>query len=93
MTKPRLDTPAWNDRGHRPWPDQSGINMQEASLYQPKDSGMSPFFDVLSKSRKQLLQSPSPVEQHFIEAVQEVKKLEKSQPRSARRRGTREKDV
>ena len=30
------------------------------------------------KFRKQMLEKPSPVERHFIEAIQEVKKLEKS---------------
>lgn len=32
--------------------------------------------------RKQMLDAPSPVERHFIEAVREVKKLEKGKPRS-----------
>ena len=32
------------------------------------------------KFRKQWLEEPSPVERHFIEAVQEVKKLEKKKP-------------
>ncbi len=34
------------------------------------------------KFRKQVLEEPSPVEQHFIEAVREVKQLEKGQPRN-----------
>jgi len=33
------------------------------------------------KFRKQALEAPSPVERHFIEAVKEVKKLEKKKPR------------
>jgi hypothetical protein len=37
------------------------------------------------KFRKQMLEEPSPVERHFIEAVKEVKKLEKSKPRNARK--------
>lgn len=36
------------------------------------------------KFRKQILEEPSPVEGHFIEAVQEVKKLEKKKPRNTR---------
>ncbi|MDQ7837141.1 MAG: virulence RhuM family protein [Thermodesulfobacteriota bacterium] len=35
--------------------------------------------------RKQMLEEPSPVERHFIEAVKEVKKLEKSKPRNTRK--------
>ena len=34
------------------------------------------------KFRKQMLEEPTPVERHFIEAVREVKKLEKDKPRS-----------
>jgi hypothetical protein len=34
------------------------------------------------KFRKQILEEPTPVERHFIEAVREVKKLEKGKPRS-----------
>lgn len=37
------------------------------------------------KYRKQMLDAPSTVERHFIEAVQEVKKLEKSKPRNTRK--------
>lgn len=41
------------------------------------------------KFRKQILEEPTPVERHFIEAVREVKELEKGKPRSAKnkRRG------
>jgi hypothetical protein len=34
------------------------------------------------KFRKQMLGEPTPVERHFIEAIREVKKLEKDKPRS-----------
>jgi hypothetical protein len=34
------------------------------------------------KFRKQMLEEPTPVERHFIEAIREVKKLEKDKPRS-----------
>ena len=34
---------------------------------------------------KQLLESPSLVEKHFIEAVKEVKKIEKRKPRNTRK--------
>jgi len=37
------------------------------------------------KFRKQMLEEPSPVERHFIEAVKEVKRLEKSRPRNTRK--------
>ena len=37
------------------------------------------------KFRKQMLEGPSPVERHFVEAVQEVKKLEKGKARDVRR--------
>jgi len=37
------------------------------------------------KFRKRAMEEPSPVEQHFIEAVQEVKKLEKGKSRNARK--------
>ena len=36
------------------------------------------------KFRKQMLEEPTPVERHFIEAVQEVKKLEKVKPGSTK---------
>lgn len=38
------------------------------------------------KFRKQMLEKPSPVESHFIEAIQEVKKLEKSKALKARKK-------
>ena len=38
------------------------------------------------KFRKQMLEEPSPVERHFVEAVQEVKQLEKGKPRTTRNR-------
>jgi hypothetical protein len=34
------------------------------------------------KFRKQMLEEPTPVERHFMEAVREVKKLQKGKPRS-----------
>jgi hypothetical protein len=37
------------------------------------------------KFRRQMLEEPSPVERHFIEAVKEVKKLEKNKPRGTRK--------
>ena len=37
------------------------------------------------KFRKQILEEPSPVERHFIEAVQEVKNLEKGKARCTRK--------
>ena len=37
------------------------------------------------KFRKQLLDEPSPVEKHFIKAVKEIKKLEKSKPQNTRK--------
>jgi hypothetical protein len=37
------------------------------------------------KFRKRILEEPSPVERHFIEAIQEVKKLEKSKTRTTRK--------
>jgi hypothetical protein len=36
------------------------------------------------KFRKQILEEPSSVDRHFIEAVKAVKKLEKSRPRNTR---------
>jgi len=36
------------------------------------------------KFRTKMLESPSPIERHFIEAVKEVKKLEKKKPRTTR---------
>jgi hypothetical protein len=38
------------------------------------------------KFRKQMIEEPSPVEQHFIEAVRELKRLEKSKTRNTRKR-------
>jgi hypothetical protein len=38
------------------------------------------------KFRKQILEELSPVERHFIEAVQEVKQLEKGKPRTTHKR-------
>jgi hypothetical protein len=45
-----------------------------------------------TKFRKRILEEPSPVERHFIEAVMDLKKLEKSKPRSIRttRKGKKE---
>lgn len=43
------------------------------------------------KFRKQMQEEPSPVERHFLEAVQEVKKLEKSKSRNARKPRKKEK--
>ncbi len=37
------------------------------------------------KFRKQMLEEPTPVERHFIEAIREVKKLERSKPASAKK--------
>jgi hypothetical protein len=38
------------------------------------------------KFRKQMLEEPTPVERHFIEAIREVKKLEKGKPASAKKK-------
>jgi len=38
------------------------------------------------KFRKQMLEKPSLVERHFIEAIQEVKKLEKNKALKARKK-------
>ena len=38
------------------------------------------------KFRKQLLEAPSPVERHFIEAVREVKELEKRKPANGKKK-------
>lgn len=38
------------------------------------------------KFRKQMLDAPSPVERHFIEAVREVKELEKGEPASSKKK-------
>ncbi|RKX58257.1 MAG: hypothetical protein DRP28_05200 [Thermodesulfobacteriota bacterium] len=43
------------------------------------------------KFRKQMLEEPSPVERHFIEAVQEVRQLEKGKARTVRKREKRKK--
>ncbi|RLB90387.1 MAG: hypothetical protein DRH50_12435, partial [Deltaproteobacteria bacterium] len=43
------------------------------------------------KFRKQMLEEPSPVERHFIEAVQEVKQLEKGKARTTHKRKKRKK--
>ncbi|MEJ5377488.1 MAG: virulence RhuM family protein [bacterium] len=43
------------------------------------------------KFRKRVLEEPSPVERHFIEAVKEVKKLENMKPRNTRK--TRKKNL
>ena len=43
------------------------------------------------KFRKQMLEEPSPVERHFIEAVKEVEKLEKSKQRNTRKTRKRKK--
>ena len=37
------------------------------------------------KYRKQILEEPSPVERHFVEAVKHAKKLEKNKPRNTRK--------
>jgi hypothetical protein len=39
------------------------------------------------KYRKQMLDAPSPVERHFIEAIKEVKELEKQPPPRKKRKG------
>jgi len=43
------------------------------------------------KFRQQMLEETSPVERHFIEAVQEVKQLEKGKARTAHKREKRKK--
>lgn len=43
------------------------------------------------KFRKRILEEPSPVERHFIEAMEEVKKLEKGKSRNARKPRKKEK--
>ncbi len=44
------------------------------------------------KFRKQIQEEPSPVERHFIEAVREVKKLEKGKARGTRKGKKNKKD-
>jgi hypothetical protein len=49
------------------------------------DAAMEKARTEYEKFRKRMLDEPSPVERHFIEAVKEVKKLEKKKPRKGKR--------
>jgi hypothetical protein len=44
------------------------------------------------KFRRPMLEEPSPVERHFIEAVKKLKKLEKSKPQTTRKARKEEKE-